>query len=376
MTSAATPSLLTLGLFEKRIDGDDALLELAQWQFREAGMGAEMHAGSPDQLDHLLRFRPSAPLPVVLHLPRDFHLLDEACRSRIAVLARRFAGRLHGMVIHDHHTMTTRPDEVIAAAGDAHQRLAAIPHGPTLFVEYAVGIDPADFVAFFTAIRDLHRVSACIDIGHVAMKRAAEALQGQPIARDAADLRKQSRGLPEILEAAQAAGRAGVTTTLKLIEAMVALRKPLHYHLHDGHPLSTSSPYGVWDHLSFLTDVPLSFGSEGPPAVPPVFGPAGLTQIISRALAEPDEALPSFTLEIHPTSGERDLRDAPPLFGHWTDTTNARKMHHWVTVLMQNHHLLRQTLQQPRPPSASRRTTNDIPLRSLPSGLDPENRLR
>ena len=36
---------LTLGLFEKRIDGDDCLLDLARLRFQQAGLGAEMHGG-------------------------------------------------------------------------------------------------------------------------------------------------------------------------------------------------------------------------------------------------------------------------------------------------------------------------------------------
>jgi len=38
----------TLGLFDKRIEGDDRLLELARLRFRQAGLGAELHAGSPE----------------------------------------------------------------------------------------------------------------------------------------------------------------------------------------------------------------------------------------------------------------------------------------------------------------------------------------
>jgi len=40
---------MTLGLFEKRIEGDDALLELARLRFKQARMGAEMHAATPQQ---------------------------------------------------------------------------------------------------------------------------------------------------------------------------------------------------------------------------------------------------------------------------------------------------------------------------------------
>ena len=42
---------MTLGLFEKRIEGDDALMELARLRFQQAKMGAEMHAATPEQLE-------------------------------------------------------------------------------------------------------------------------------------------------------------------------------------------------------------------------------------------------------------------------------------------------------------------------------------
>src|SRR5258706_16296430 len=90
---------LTLGLFEKRIEGDDCLLELARRRFQEAGMGAEMHAGTPEQLEAMLKFRPAPDAPVGVHLPRDFSLADEICRGRIAEIAQRFAGRGHGLVL-------------------------------------------------------------------------------------------------------------------------------------------------------------------------------------------------------------------------------------------------------------------------------------
>ena len=74
---------LTLGLFEKRIEGDHCLLELARRRFQEAGMGVEMHAGTPEQLDGVLKFRPAPDAPVVVHLPRDFNLADEIGRAHV-----------------------------------------------------------------------------------------------------------------------------------------------------------------------------------------------------------------------------------------------------------------------------------------------------
>ena len=105
MNSSFQPRALTLGLFEKRIEGDDCLMELAGRRFLQAGMGAEMHAGTPEQLFGLMKFRPSEETPVVVHLPRDFHLADGRSQGRIVAFAWRFAGRVHGLVLHDHADM-------------------------------------------------------------------------------------------------------------------------------------------------------------------------------------------------------------------------------------------------------------------------------
>ena len=105
MNSSLQPRALTFGLFEKRIEGDDCVMELARRRFQQAGMGAEMHAGTPDQLDGLMKFQPSQEAPVVVHLPRDFHLADPRSQGRILEFASRFAGRVHGLVFHDHTDM-------------------------------------------------------------------------------------------------------------------------------------------------------------------------------------------------------------------------------------------------------------------------------
>ena len=127
----------TLGLFEKRFEGDDALLELARLRFRQAGMGAEMHAGVPEQLNWVMRFRPWPEAPVVVHLPRDYHLALEQTRGRIAEFAAGFAGRIAGLVIHDHPDVASRPEEYRRAAQEMDAQLGKIQDSPMLFVEYA-----------------------------------------------------------------------------------------------------------------------------------------------------------------------------------------------------------------------------------------------
>src|SRR5690349_3578460 len=102
------PNVTTLGLFEKRMPGDDCLLELARQRFLQAQMGTEIHAANPEQLDWLLHFRPWNDAPVVVHLPRDLNLLDEISQKRILELAARGAGRVSGLVLHDHPAMAAR----------------------------------------------------------------------------------------------------------------------------------------------------------------------------------------------------------------------------------------------------------------------------
>jgi hypothetical protein len=131
---------------------------------------------------------------------------------------------------------------------------------------------------------------------------------------------------------------------LKLIEDLGTLGKPLHFHLHDGHPLSTFSPFGVSDHLSFLSEIPLSFEYAGRRAAPLMFGPAGLAQVVAKAIEAVGHERLSLTLEIHPTFGRLSLGDAAGLFTHWRDLAHAEQMNHWLSVLAQNHDLILKTL--------------------------------
>jgi len=132
---------MILGLFEKRIDGDDALMELARMRFQQARMGAEMHAATPEQLEGVMRFRPAKDLPVVVHLPRYFNLLSEENRRQIAEIASAFAGRIYGMVIHDHAELISRSEDFRSGAEAMQSQLAQIRACPILFVEYAAGLE-------------------------------------------------------------------------------------------------------------------------------------------------------------------------------------------------------------------------------------------
>ncbi|MCX6905482.1 MAG: hypothetical protein NTW03_18795, partial [Verrucomicrobia bacterium] len=320
------------------------LMELARQRFLEAGLGAEMRADTPEQLEWMMNFRPWEEAPVMAHLPREFNLLEDQNRKQILEFARRFAGRVAGLVLHDHAATAARPDDYIAAARKMDGQLKGIGRCPMLFVEYAVGLDPADFARFFSAIPDLDRISACIDIGHAGMSAARLAYARSHVGEDIHTLKWQPARLPEVITEVEATVAAGVAAVFDLVEAISLVRKPVHFHLHDGHPLSTVSLFGVADHLSFLAEIPLGFEHRGRRTVAPMFGPAGLAKLVARAVELISPRHLSFTLEIHPTGERLPLGDAASLFGHWTDKTNAERMNHWLALLSRNHLLLQQAI--------------------------------
>jgi hypothetical protein len=307
-------------------------------------MGTEIYAGTPDQFEALLKFRPLPELPVMLHLPRDINLNDVRSRGRILDFATRFAGRIHGMVLHDHPDMVSRSDEYFRAALEMEAWLEKVFGAPLLFIEYAAGLEPSAFAHFFESIRGLSRLSACVDVGHVGIWQARQAFAARHPGQDVCALKSHLPELPRLMPEVDEAVRSALPRVLGLIEALGALDKPVHFHLHDGHPLSTFSPFGVCDHLSFLAEIPLNFEYQGHRSVPLLYGPTGLEQIVERAVEKIGRARVSFTLEIHPSFERQHLDDAAPLFNHWSDKANAEKMNHWLSVIARNQKLLRESL--------------------------------
>jgi hypothetical protein len=330
--SNRTSTPLTLGLLEKRIEGDDCLMELARLQFNRAGM------------EWAMKFRPSPEAPVVVHLARNFSLLDGQIRERIADFASRFAGRVHGFVIHDLPEMASRPADVHRAAQEMNSRLEEIGSAPTLFIEYAVGLDLGIFTAFFESIQNLSHLSACIDIGHVGIRQARKVYSEMHPGEDICSLKSDPSRLPRIIEDVQKAVSSVLPSTLELVRAIGSFRKPVHFHLHDGHPLSTFSPFGVSDHLDFSTTIPLEFEFRGRRSAPLMYGPDGLAEVAAVALDAIGAKGISMTLEIHPTGGRLPLGGDAGLFAHWRDKTNAERMNHWLHILLRNHELLRNAL--------------------------------
>jgi hypothetical protein len=344
MMGAKQSVVKTLGLFEKRIQGDDCLMELARLRFSQAGMGAEMHAATPEQLDWSLGFRPGKDAPVVVHLPRDFDLVEEKSQKRMVEFATRFAGQVHGFVMHDHVLMASRSEDYVAAAWKIEDLLEKISRCPILFVEYAAGLEPAHFAQFFADIRDLDRISACIDIGHVGIRAARACYAKMHRGDDVCALKSQGPSLPQVMSDVDHAVAEGAATVFGLVETISKLNKPVHFHLHDGHPLSRFSPFGVADHLSFDAEIPLNFEHRGRRSIGTMFGAVGLEKLVRKTLELNEPSMVSLTLEIHPGDGRLGLGDASSLFEHWADKTNAEQMNLWLMELKRNHELLRQAV--------------------------------
>jgi len=338
--AASTPPILAL--FQKRIEGDDSLLALARMRFEQAGLGAEIYAGHPDELAHLLKFKPANDAPAVVHLPRGLNMPDPSSHAQVREFARRFAGRVMGMVVHDQRELVSRPGDYLRGVRDLNACLEAIPHSPWLFIEYAVGLEPADFARFAEAIAPCRRTSVCVDVGHVGIWQTRSAFSALHPGRDACDLKPVHPELPALAADVQRAAATALPAVQDLIQRLgtIEQHKHIHFHLHDGHPASTFSPYGVSDHLSFFTEIPLPFEHEGRRKLPTLFGPEGARRIIATALETLGPRQCSFTLEIHEQEGRRPLEDAAPLFDHWRDKTNAERVNHWMAVLRENQQLI------------------------------------
>ena len=337
-----TPPLPVRGLFDQRIHGDHALLELARLRFGQSGLAAETYADSPSRLEWVLGFvAPHATLPVV-HLSREVDLLTERGREIVEDFAARFAGRIWGMVVHDKSEMAARTDELVMRMQELGSRLHG---GPYLFLEYAAGLEPAWFAELGEKLRDVERVSLCIDVGHVGIRAARHSFSRTHPDLDLAALTPDDPRLPELVDEVQSATESALPTVLELIRTLGRTGKPLHFHLHDGHPLIP----GLSDHFSFLTQIPIPFLHDGRTSLPSMFGPSGLADLVRTAIDACGTQQLSLTLEIHQADGRLPLGDAADLFRHWRDTTNAERMNHWLSVLSQNAMLVTAASRAPGP---------------------------
>ncbi|HEX6254175.1 MAG TPA: hypothetical protein VFZ70_00040 [Euzebyales bacterium] len=322
------------GLFQQYVPGDEALLRLARLRFEQAGLGAELYAGHPAELDRMLAFAPTAHAPPTVHLDRRLNLLVDRDREVVADFVRRYDGRVDGFIVHDQPQMDVRTEELVTAARRLDADLRG--HRSLIYIEYAAGHRPAWFRELGARLADVARVSLCIDIGHVGVHQAHRALAQALPDVTFTDLQHDAGLLADHIDVVQSTVDAALPTVLGMVRGLARTGTPLHLHLHDGHPLIP----GVSDHFSFLTQVPLPFPYRGRLALDTMYGPAGLRAIVDTVAATTWPTTPSLLLEIHQTDGRRPLNDAAHLFGHWRDLTNAERTNHWLAVLAENARLL------------------------------------
>jgi hypothetical protein len=328
-------------LFQQRIAGDDALLRLAALRFAEAGMPAEVYADRPEELERLLAYVPEHPTLPVVHLNRRVDLLTPEGRDTVEAFASRFAGRVAGLVVHDRAAMRERSADVVAALRDIGNGPADRPY---VFLEYAAGLDRQWYADLAGSLADVERASICVDVGHVGIRAARQALAKARPDVDVGGLTIHSDRLPDLIGDVQRATRAALPAVVDLVRTVALPNKTVHLHLHDGHPLNPGLP----DHFSFLTRVPVPFAVDDRRSLDPMYGLAGLGTLLQGAIDACAPGMASFTLEIHQVEGRLPLGDIP-LFRHWRDLTNAERMNYWLSVLADNHLLTRTLPRLPAP---------------------------
>jgi hypothetical protein len=330
-----------LALFHRHIAGDEALLRLAQRRLQTVGLGAEFYPETVEELEQQWALRPAGATAHAAHLPRHLDVRQPAHQQTVLAFARQFAGRLHGLVVHDHRGWGEHLEQAAEALAAADQALRTIAHRPALFVEYASGLALESFTNLCAALADCPHVSSCIDIGHIGIFNAKRILERKHPGIDLGSLSPESVGLRGLLPDLTEAVTAGLPAVLQVVSSVAAWGKPIHFHLHDGHPL-VSSQYGVCDHQSFFQRIRLPFSYRGSRELPLLFGPEGLERIVQTALEAPAQPVLSFTLEIHPAPGREALGEHADLFYHWSDLTNAERMNYWLSQLLENHQLLQE----------------------------------
>jgi hypothetical protein len=329
---AAQPRAPVLrGLFGPYVSGDDAVLRLARLRFAEAGMPAELYADTPEQLERELRFVPPHPALPLAHLSRQINLLRDDGQRQVQAFAGQFRGRLLGVVVHDQAGMADRIPEVVTAMRNT--TAGRSPDAPLVFLEYAAGMEPERFTDLARQLAEVEGASVCIDIGHVGIRESRRRLEATHPRLDLATLSRDGAAAPGLVSDVQAAARSSVDVAIEMIESIGRVGKPVHFHLHDGHPLIP----GLSDHFSFLTRVPVPFTWEGRSSLDPMYGLYGLDQVLAAIVRHCSPGGSSATLEIHQSEGRLPLGNAAGLFGHWTDLTNAERMNYWLSVLAGNH---------------------------------------
>jgi hypothetical protein len=327
-------------LFQQRVSGDDALLKLAGLRFAQMGVAAEAYADTPDQLEYVLQFVPPHPRLPVVHLNRRINVLHERGRAVVREFASRFTGRIAGLVVHDSREMGEQTGRLLAAMRELNTFLCEQPDDLIVFLEYAAGLEPGWFAEVAERLQDAGRISCCIDVGHIGIRQASSGFARRHPGLSMGNLSVTDGRLPDLVADVQDAVGSALGDVLDVIRSVGRLGKPIHFHLHDGHPLVQGLP----DHFSFLTRLPIPFSYNGRRALSMMYGPGGLASIVSAAIEACRPRGVSFTIEVHQVEGRLPLADAAWLFPHWRDTTNAERMNYWLNVLAENAMLVSQSI--------------------------------
>ena len=320
------------GLFQRHVSGDDAILRLAQLS-RSLAYAELPYADTPEQLEYELGFLPPHPALPVVHLNREVNPFHEDSQNLIeASLSADLRGRVPGPVIHDRAETASQIPEVVSVM---HRVTAAgrNPGDPIVFLEYAAGMEPESFVDLARQLAEVNNASVCIDIGHIGIRESRRRLKGIHPKLDLETLRRDGGRAPELIYDVRKAIRSALDVVLDMIRSIGSLGKPLHFHLHDGHPLTP----GLADHFSFLNRLPIPFAWEGRYSLELMYGLPDLTQVLATIARNCPFDRTSITLEIHQSEGRLPVGNAAALFAHWEDLTNAERMNYWLSVLTDNY---------------------------------------
>ncbi len=185
-------------------------MQLAALRFKEAGLGPEFYAETPDELERLLIFRPAPEMPATVHLPRWINLFDERSRALVLDFADKFKNRIFGLIIHDQSEIAVRFDGYLTALQGLESGLRNIGGSPYLFIEYAAGLEPDLFIELFRAAHDLELVNCCIDIGHLGLWQSRRVYSGKYPGKDVCALKPHHAGLQDVIGDVQEAVAAAL----------------------------------------------------------------------------------------------------------------------------------------------------------------------
>ena len=328
------------GLFQKRIEGDDALLKLAKRRFEALGLAPEIYVESPEQIEAISEFLPSSE-PVMVHLPRWYNPQVSEHRDFFQNMLMRSDERIYGFVGHDAHDVEQAPEKVLEAFQEVQRMMTSMKSEKQFFYEYAVGVCPNAYAELFERAKCFSHISPCIDVGHVGIRMVRDHFSRHHCGENVCQMRPWDEGLEGRWQDINNSVNQGKSHVLGLIERLGRIDKPLHFHLHDGHPLSPLSPYGVSDHLHFEQRIDLPFKVDGHFSTGTMFGRQGLEEIVLSIRDHVVTERCTVTLEYHDREERQPLGGDRDLFSHWRDTCNAEKMAYWCSLMGRGAALIR-----------------------------------